>query len=243
VSAASSHRLSVVYTVYIPYGSVVAIVIAPAMSQQASGNVGSINYTRWRGINVARTTYVYSDPNTEKQQLQRGKLEYLARAWGVLLNAANRETWRESAVDQVFKNRLGGEYRPSGYQLFMKWNLQLAVIGDLHNANAPTGIWNVEIYSLDVLSPPVLIKIWIKLANRAGDNVDCRAAIIFKAGPYTSGGRRPIEPEYRLLVVQKPPATYTDWDLQADNYYWYKAFGVLDSGQRTNSFESQVYRP
>lgn len=219
-----------------------AIVIAPAMSMQASGNVGSINFTRWKGVNVARTTYVYTDPNTGKQQSQRGKLEYLAIAWGVLLSAANRQTWNNRAAEVVFKNRLGGEYQPSGYQVFMKWNLQLAVIGDAHNYDAPVGIVSQLIDKLYIAGADPG-KVIYKLVDFTGNNITCRAAVYFRAGPFTSGGRRPIMPEYRLQKVSKPPTSVADTGLDVNNYYWYKGFGVLVNGQRTNAFESQIKVP
>jgi len=219
-----------------------AIVIAPAMSQQASGNVGSINFTRWKGINVARTTYVYSDPNTPAQQTQRALLGSLAAAWGGVLSVANRETWADRAADQVFKNRLGTEYRPSGYQLFMKWNLQLMVISDIMYFNAPTGIFNVEIEKIEVWMG-VMSEVWIQLTNSLDMNLDCRAVMIFRAGPFSSPARHPIEPEYRMLNFTKPPAAYEDYPQPTGNFFWYRCFGVLDSGQRTPAFEDQIYVP
>jgi len=242
VSAVRCQLLSGVYAPHIPSDLIMAIVIAPAMSMQASGNVGAINFTRWRGINVARTTFVYSDPNTPAQMSQRALLTSLAQAWGGLLSAANRETWADRAADQVFKNRLGVEYQPSGYQLFMKWNLQLMVISDLINYNAPTGIENVFIEEL-LIWVGLMSEVWVKLVDDDGNDIDCRAVIIFRAGPYASGGRRPIRPEYRLQTYRKPPTTWEDYPVPTGNYFWYKAFGVLDSGRISTTFEGQIYVP
>lgn len=216
-----------------------AIVIAPALSLQASGNVGSINYTRWKGINIARTTFSYTDIPTPKQLSQRSKLSILSAAWGGLLSAENRLTWQERAEEVVVLNRLGVAYKPSAYQVFMSWNLQLMVIGDIINYNAPPGIENVQISEL-VLSVGMAFEVECQLLDDLNNDIGCRAAIYFRAGPYSSGGRRPIAPEYRLLDYKKPPGKLYDYDVIWGQFYWYKGFGVLDSGRSSNRFEGQI---
>lgn len=216
-----------------------AIVIAPALSMDASGNVGSINYTKWRGRNVARTTYTYTDPNTTAQQSARAKLTYLADYWGSTLTAAQRQTWAERAAEVKLPDRLGRLYNPTPFNLFISWNLQLAQIADLPYNSAPLGREKTAIEELELAATAFPGEVKTRLVKAAGIDVDCRAVMYKLAGPFDSPARRPILPEYVVEGYEKPPTTHFIYGLLA-KYYWVKAYGVFQSGRRTVAFEGQV---
>lgn len=220
-----------------------AIVKAPALSLDASGNVGAINYTRYKGYNIARAVGTYTDPNTPAQQAARAHATTASQAWGGTLTEAERETWNDRAKSVIFINRLGDPYQPSGYQVFLKWNMQRLHDGIPINEAAPPGNFTTEIEKLESVTTGFPGEMETKLLKAGAAQIDAASVVVFRAGPYNSGGRRAIWPEFRKVSVQTPPANYLNVGLTATKYYWWRAFGVFNSGQRTNSFEVQAIVP
>lgn len=217
-----------------------AIVKCPALSFDASGTVGCINYTRYRGRNIARTTYSYIDPNTTPQQTSRALVTTVSQYWGGTCTFTQRQTWVDRARSVIVTDRLGTKYNPSGYQLFLKWNLQLLQAGGAIMASAPVGNEATDIYEMTAMSSGMPSEMMISLYKQGFAQIDAFALVIFRAGPFSSGGRRPIEPEYRKVAVQSPPSTYTDVGLDLMKFYWWKAFGVFASGIRTTAWDVQA---
>ncbi len=217
-----------------------AIVIAPALSQQASGNIGSVNFTRWRGINVARTTYVPSYTPSGKQITQRGYVATISALWGQTLSAANRQTWEEQAAEAKFKNRLGIEYQPSGYQLFMRLNVQALVFSMPANLNAPARPDPVYVWKVDAYPAPFLNANQVTMEKAFTVMVDADGFQIFRAGPYSSGGRRPIRPEYRQLTIVWGDYFYNDFAVDDGKWYWYWCRWFFGEGFVGNWWEVQI---
>jgi hypothetical protein len=217
-----------------------AIVIMPAMSMQASGNIGSINFTRWRGINVARTTYVPSYTPSLAQETQRGLLTTVSTHWGQGMSPADREAWAERAADQIFTNRLGTEYKPSGYQLFMKWNLQAQFFNQPINNLPPNGPEPVYVWKVSAWNHMFFNAIEVDMEKAFTVPVDADGFQIFRAGPYDSGGRRPIRPEYRFLTTVWGAYWYHDFAVIDGKWYWYWVRWFFGVGFVGNWFEVQV---
>jgi len=217
-----------------------AIVIAPAMSQQASGNIGSVNFTRWRGINVARTTYVASYTPSGKQITQRGLMTTVSGVWGQGLTPAERQAWERRAAEWVMTNRLGQEYRPSGYQLFVKLNVQAQVFASPINNSPPVGPKPVYVWRVQVEPKPFFDANEVKFEKALAQPVDADGFQIFRAGPYSSGGRRPIRPEYRQLTQVWGFHDYFDYAVIDTKWYWYKCRWFFGVGFVGNWWEVQV---
>jgi hypothetical protein len=220
-----------------------AIVRFPAMSFDASGNLGDINYTKWKGMNIARTTYSYTDPNTAAQITSRGHMTTVSQAWGGTLSADDRQTWVQRARSVTFFDRFGQPYEPSGYQVYLKWNLQILQNGGSLLQEAPIGGEKAIVNEISAVSVGAPGEMEVKLTKDGILFPECASLVYFQAGPYDSGGRHPIAPEYRKAKVTTPPAKYTAKSLTAFKYYWWKAFGVFPSGIRTNDFEVQAVVP
>lgn len=77
-----------------------AVVINPALSTAASGNLGPINYTRWRGMAVARAATTWTFTPSTKQTVYETMLRTVTRAWGGVLSASERQMW--DAVAPMF---------------------------------------------------------------------------------------------------------------------------------------------
>lgn len=221
-------------------GVIVAIVKGPALSLAASGNLGPVCFSRWRTLAIARDVWTGTVPNTGKQVIQQGHLTQVAQAWGGTLTAAQRQTWHDRAETVLWRDRMGDQYIPTGYQLFMKWNVRRRVMGLTIMTDAPMLQEWVFVFKLTVTPDPGVpcTRMWL----RPGDAglVDSYGIEYWKAGPYDSGGRAPIAGEWLFLSRKVPPAYYRDNDVIVDKWYWYRARAVAEFGDVQNWFYKQV---
>lgn len=210
-----------------------AIVKNPALSSEASGNLGGICYSRWRELQIARAAWTGVVPNTPAQQTYQNCLDMAARWWSDFLSSAMRQAWRELATTMRWKSRLGTEFQPSGYHLWMKWSMQRCVLG------LTLQVWpqtpEVQAYPTTF---HVVYNIWadrIRLDMRdwVGSG-DPYAIQYWRAGPYDGGGRRALQGEYRLKVNWTNPVANFQWfdlDVVLNKWYWYKARFVREWGE------------
>jgi len=164
----------------------------------------------------------------------------IAAKWGDALSGEDRLQWERAVEDLVVMNRMGGVYRPSGYQHFMRVNLLADFFGGgvqfvppkLPNSvyvwrfrGGPSGTVEENLVFMEkALNVPPVSDGWE----------------IYRAGPYASGGRRPIKPEYRHLAVERVSHRYRDSDVIDTKWYWYKARWFFDVGFVGNWWEIQI---
>lgn len=217
-----------------------AIVKAPALSLDASGNLGGICYSKWRGLAIARDVWTGTVPNTSKQVVQQGYMTLVSQAWGGTLDSDERQTWVDRAKTIVWSDRLGSPYIPSGYQLYMKWNIRRLCMGLSIMKIAPVQQEWVYVQELNLLVQEPY-KIEIRLFEKVGSSiVQSYGVEYYKAGPYNSGGRKPIEGEWLLLSQKIPPAKYNDTAVITGKWYWYKGRAISKFGDVQNWFTEQV---
>lgn len=213
-----------------------AIVKNPALSLEASGNLGGLCYTRWRELQVVRSAWQGTVPNTTLQVTYQGYLTEVSKKWSSLLTTGQRRAWDERAESVKWVSRLATVYQPSGYQLYMKWNIMRRVIGLAVEADPPT---------LVPLNGPtqflVVYGVWtdkIRCTMKGYTSAPLPYCIqYFRAGPYDNGGRRAIAPEYRLKQVQTDSSNewrWFDFDVLPGKWYWYKAREVWEWGEVGN---------
>ena len=197
-----------------------AVVKGPALSIAASGNLGSICYSRWRGLQIARDVWTGTVPNTAKQIVQQALLKTCAQAWGGILNEEERESWRGLAREVTFRNRFGEPVHYSGYNLFVSRNLnRLRWARGI--SKKPGRVLNKLIWgSIHIEPEDAGSKIRFMATNfPVGYQADLIEAWI--AGPYTSGGRVAIEPEYKFITYDtKVPLSIVKSGLTPGVYYW-----------------------
>lgn len=217
-----------------------AVVDAPALSLAASGNLGAICYSSWRGLNIARAVWSGTDDPSGKQIAMRAITKEIVQAWGGVLTDAERETWRQAAMSERRMSRIKTSYVPTGYQFFVQLNIQRKRLGGLLMPTPPAAIdpytWTIFETSYDAKFQWVDLKFLEELNAAAGE----MSAEVWRAGPYTSGGRHAIDGEYRFLKFIQPVQPSTDTPAVADVYYWYKARVIDDYGRVQNWFEDQV---
>lgn len=98
-----------------------AKVLSPLMSLDAKGRVGGLVYSIWRGIHTVRTGPPPVARHVEEQPFNRALLGYLSRAWG-LLSDAQRQLWRDYAVEHKYPDGFGGVFTLTGSQMYIALN-------------------------------------------------------------------------------------------------------------------------
>lgn len=197
-----------------------AIVKGPALSIDASGNLGAICYSKWRGRSVARSAWSGTVPCTPDQVVYQNHLGTLAQYWGGTLTEDEREAWRAFGREITVKGRLGDLHHPNGYNLFISRNMNRKRWGEAI-LNRPIDdqkkliwwLWNMH-YDL----PGTRIR-WMHWGVPSGEYPDLYEGWV--AGPYNSPARRPIEPEFRYYKFVSPGVGLISKNQAADNkYYW-----------------------
>jgi len=217
------------------------IVVGPAFSIAASGNISGICFQPVNGRTIAKAPWSGTVPNTAKQITQQGYLKSVAENWGQLLSAAERLTWERRAETVKFQGRLGVSYTPSGYQLYMKWNIRRLVMG-LGMMSVAPGMQNwehVEYLAVGWDAPNV--RFFNRLSKSYGVNVDSYGVEFYRAGPFNSGGRKPIAGDWRFYIRKVPPAPMADYSVVANKWYFYKARQVAEFGDVGNWFVGQGF--
>lgn len=217
-----------------------AIVKAPALSLDASGNLGGICYSKWRGMHVARDTWTGTVPNTPKQQTIQGYMTTVSQAWSGTLSEGKRRQWCEVAKNLVRVSRGMVKYVPSGYQYFMEVNMVRKRIGLAILQTPPSGIPEGGIGEVELVFDGIMSEVDIELTEVFNQPAPDMRVDVWKAGPYTNGGRHAIAGEYRFLKMWQGLIDGSDAAIVLGKYYWYKTRWLWDYGAAGNWFERQV---
>ena len=214
-----------------------AIVRGPLHSDQASGNMGSLCYSRWRGRAVVRSAWSGTDPNTADQQTRRARLTAVSQRWGNVLSAADRQSWIDLAKSLKFPDRFGQLKGISGYNLFVKRNMNRYpfVTNYLDKPTEGGELFYVEV--LELTFQVVYPRVWVR--PRHGDVSNNQEYYDYwRAGPYDSPARNPIEGEWERK--HQALASWYDYGITTSKYYWYRTRGGWNSGVFTSWWVEQV---
>lgn len=99
-----------------------ARVLNPLGSEDASGTVKGLTFGTSGGKHVVRRKPVAARSATGKQQSNRSKLGYLVREYGRLTDA-QRQEWRDYAVEHEVRDRFGRRLVLTGQQAFVRHNM------------------------------------------------------------------------------------------------------------------------
>lgn len=194
---------------------------APALSLEASGNLGGICYTRWRGRHVARGSWTGTVPNTPAQQLIQGYISVVSVAWGQSLTAEERESWERLAKSMLFEDSLQEKRNPTGYSLFVKFNMKRKHFGLSVLKQAPVHKGWVELYLYGnriVYNETTQNLQWRLYAHSPSEETYYQELQI--AGPFESPGRKALVGEYRYAdkgVIDTFEYKYVPFD---ELWYW-----------------------
>lgn len=197
-----------------------AVVKGPALSIEASGNLGAICYSRWRGLQIARDVWSGTVPNTSKQVTIQQRLTTCSQKWGYDLSESERESWRSLAREALFYNRFGEPVHYSGYNLFVSRNM------------------NRIRWGMSVLFSPIEDSKLMEMRSNSmyyqatHNRINCRiyqyptgywpeVYEVFYAGPYDTPGRRAIEPEYKFWDYETVTSQWIRITVVTPGkYYW-----------------------
>jgi hypothetical protein len=216
-----------------------AIVEGPALSLRASGNLGSICYLQWRGIPVARAAWTGIQIPTTKQQIYIATLEAVAVAWSGTLSASDRSAWDSFARVQRWSNRLGNQWTPSGYQAFLKMNIQALNLGGVIANLPPTSMPYTVPGKWEVAGGTIVGRATVELSQFPG-GLEPDFIQVFQAGPFLNVGIHAWGPDWRLVGLQSLPYKMTINGLTSARYYWFRARWVFINGVVGNWYSAQT---
>lgn len=217
-----------------------AIVHSPALSLAASGCVGGINYTRWRGRSVARVRNPCVQTSTPDQLVCRGYMTALSQAWGTTMTAAQRQAWSDAAAQVRYPDRLGTKRNPNGYNLYLKWNLQRLNYGYALPEYEPLRRYIPAWKDCLVVYAPSYPRVQLFLRTLiSGDVYD--GWDVWRTPGWTSAGRNPIDPDWRLIGQKKTAGAYNDYTVGFSNWYWYRCRFFTSSGEVGGFITSHVF--
>ena len=90
--------------------------------QQARGSVGGVVFSNDRSGPVLRRRSVPIDPAHPLQRTFRANHGIIAARWRDTVTPAQRAAWDLLGVNSVLRNRLGTQYQPTGFSLYMRAN-------------------------------------------------------------------------------------------------------------------------
>lgn len=213
-----------------------ALVRNPALSQAASGNVGALNYSHWRGRAIARASYSPIQPNTGQQAVVQAYFKTLVQGWKSV-STSNRSRWTQVAKTIMRKDRLGDRHPMTGFALFVSWNMARKLFGQATDS-APRTRQKVLPGVLDLAST-VTGYIRMKLIPQDATMESWYTAYSV-AGPFDSVTRRAIENEYRVEVYSTGFSYEVVTGKTSGKYYWVKAVPYEKCGYKHNRFEGQI---
>lgn len=214
-----------------------AIVKAPALSLEASGNLGGINYTRWRGRAVARSSWIPTIPNTGLQVAIQQFLSIAVTDWRTVITADQRQAWNEYAKTQTTIDRLGNVRIPTGYNLYVGRSIQ-------RQRQGLGGLFDPPTDNQQEMGSEIRFAI-----AGAGNRIDWFIALYFDqvnpstiegwaAGPFTSQARTPQSEEWRFVEYRSPPqrcrltVTPGDW-------WWFRVRVPTADGRHSSWLQGQ----
>jgi len=214
-----------------------AQVINPALSMDASGNLGGICYVKWRGIQVARTARSGIFTPSADQIAQGVILASIAQHWASMTEGERNE-WRRWAISQTAVDRLGRRYTPSGYQQYMKLSFQRGRFGGApFHAPPTTGITFCQVV---LTATPNVGRTYISLYTVMASGSPMPHFIEYRrAGPFDSQGRRATDAEFKTIYLTSGGNSYNDTATVCFKFYWYRGRGITAAGQVGNWFQVQ----
>jgi len=214
----------------------VALVISPANSMKASGDLGAINYTHIRGIQIARSKYTSIQPNSGSQATMQGNLSTAVYIWRDVLTDEQIQLWNQAAAEQRFINRMGNPFIPSGFSYFMRIYLRLYAAG-LTPAKTPPrdtiAVKPMNLTSTITTSPP---NVQLSMKDYSGSALSVTKIQINRAGPYEGYSRRPQLNDFRILSYTAS-STYDDSTVILGRVYYYRVRWLRSSGKMGNTIQ------
>lgn len=172
-----------------------------------SGNLSASNFVNAKGTPVIRRRTTRTNRATQAQLAQRATLASFASFWHAL-DDEQRLTWNVGARERSFTNTLGLPYTLNGFQLFVKYNMNIALLED------PI---QVEPLLLNQTQPPKTVTLNFTLLEGATYLVSWTLHTVSIPTIFTIYGSRPVTKtptktfyNWRLISITKPTMSFLD---------------------------------
>lgn len=181
------------------------------------GKEGGVIYSRNAYGSYIKSKVSPVNPQTNKQQVQRGLMGNLAKAWATL-SAPNRAAWENLGAQTTRVNRFGDTTNYTGFSLFMRLNRNLSICGEAAITTAPVAPTfadlNISVLTADESTPALSLTF-----TPTPLDADTYLALYFTNNVY--GGRAFVKNYYRFVLASVSAASqtniYTSWNAAFGN--------------------------
>ena len=165
-----------------------------AIIVDGSGKIGGHVVSKNRGGKYLRTKVTPNNPNTTAQQGARALLSSLSTAWAGLTEA-QRLSWNGAVSSYASTDIFGDIKNPSGFNLFVKLNANLGLIGEAVLVVAPEKIEVpysvIDSAVIDLSSTTGLVTF--------GDTNYNGISVLISATPSVSQGKTNVNSLFRVI--------------------------------------------
>jgi len=168
---------------------------------------------------------------------RRTRLSNVAYRWGHTLTEAKRQSWIDFAKSLTFPDRFGDNRTISGYNLFLKRNMNVYPWKSTYIDVPSEGGEKYFVETLECTYYTSPSRVWVRPRyGSLGNNHDYYD--YWRAGPYNTQARYPIEGEWRRK--QQVLASWYDYTISTGKWYWYRVRAGWDSGVFSSFLFDQV---
>lgn len=193
----------------------------------ARGKIGGHVASKNRAGSYFRTKVTPVNPQTDAQQLVRGRFGARSAAWRGLTDE-QRQSWIDAAPSFPVTNVFGEQKILSGAQLYSALNLNLAQAGQAAITTAPSPIAIPSLISASIIA--VVSGTDFELTCGLAAVPTGFSAIVF-ATPLYSPGVSFVKNKYRYVATVAAAGTLDPHVLYAE---WNAVFGLLVAGQKVS---------
>ena len=156
----------------------------------ASGKLGGTIFSKNKSGAYVKTRSTIRQPNSLAQLTQRVKMVTPMQTWKALTDD-ERLQWNNMTVNYPVRNRLGNVTKLSGYALFCKLNVNLAVVGESAITTPSLPIEVKPVYELSAEEIKISAKkvVKFKAGNDLASKVKCFASYVSPFGSTIDPGR------------------------------------------------------
>lgn len=189
-----------------------------------AGSTFSVNangaYVRNRGT--------VANPNTSKQQTQRAILSWLSTLWKSI-SATQKEQWATAASIKSFVNSLGQSYHLTGFQLYMKVNAGLDVIGILPKTTPPADVVVLGVETVNLTLNVADFELSVTFTDTTTVVPAATTLLIEATPPMSLGVYRPKRPDFKKIQTVAALAPTTAINIQAA---YASVYGIPPAGTK-----------
>ena len=171
---------------------------------EAANKIGTIVAAKNRNGNYFRNLVIPHNPKSAKQTSVRASFSTNSQAWRALTEV-QRAGWVSLAATVTLHDTLGNKYAPTGQQLYVSCNGNLAACGQAPISTAPASaggapdVTITELVATVETATPHTQTLTVDLAG----GVDTDFVLIY-ATPLFSAGRNFVGPsQYRIISIQQ----------------------------------------